>query len=278
MSRPPNPEGIRPTAIAPAAKGGYGGTSRPECPRRRAPTRRARDENMDFRDSAEAASRAALAGAPPRAGPEVASSLCLAVPGATAWPQYLAAVTQIGLNLALLGLFGLGLLLGFLGYPRLGVALLLPTVLGQLCLRSLVAAGLRLYLACRPDSLGRCPGGKRFVVAIEETGSVNRLKLAPEDEGLAVLDARRRLLLIEGVRYRYLLRGQDVEQIAPAVLFGMGGAVLTVRIGGVPLALCLQPTTLGPLGAILRAFLPGVAADRFCRQLAKALTDPADAA
>lgn len=65
---------------------------------------------------------------------------------------------------------------------------------------------------------------KPLGVSVEDASTFEKMKLVPEDLAWIGFDRSRRMLLIEGIRYRYLIHSEDVldiEQVAGATTTGI---------------------------------------------------------
>ncbi len=76
-------------------------------------------------------------------------------------------------------------------------------------------------------------------VAIENAATFNKFKLLPEDLDYLALDPARGMLVIEGIRYRYLIHGKDVRKLdqvaggtntATAIEYTIGNTTLDIAI------------------------------------------------
>ena len=125
--------------------------------------------------------------------------------------------------------------LDLLAFPMFvgGLLLLLSNVFFQ---RRLV----RRQIGSRYDyiaSWDSSPGP--FCVGIEDASTFHRMKVFPEDYGYLALDPSRALMVIEGIRYRYIIFGKDVSGIrqiagatnsATAIEYAIGKGRLRIAV------------------------------------------------
>jgi len=125
-------------------------------------------------------------------------------------------------------------------------------------LRSIILKG---CLTLREGSfLKRFPDFPVRPVSIEDAKTYQKTKLLAEDEGVCVLDAGRRRILIEGCAFRYVIYGSDIYLIEPVSAYALGGARLTCRMGGHQLAMVIKSAGHGPLASLVQAFAPSAQA------------------
>lgn len=87
---------------------------------------------------------------------------------------------------------------------------------------------------------------QRGPISVENAATYAKLKLNPEDEGMLVLSPSRRALLIEGIRYRYCVFGDDLESMEVIQGGNSRGTAVGYRIGDVVLRICIaQDDNLG---------------------------------
>jgi hypothetical protein len=125
--------------------------------------------------------------------------------------------------------------LDLLAFPMFvgGLLLLLSNVFFQ---RRLV----RRQIGSRYDDIASwdsSPGP--FCVGIEDASTFHRMKVFPEDYGYLALDPSRALMVIEGIRYRYIVFGKDVSGIhqiagatntATAIEYAIGKGRLRIAV------------------------------------------------
>jgi len=87
-----------------------------------------------------------------------------------------------------------------------GLLLLLSNVFFQ---RRLV----RRQIGSRYDELAAWDSPGLWCVGIEDASTFHRMKIVPEDMGYLALDPSRALMVIEGIRFRYIIFGKDVSGI-----------------------------------------------------------------
>lgn len=71
----------------------------------------------------------------------------------------------------------------------------------------------RSYLAKKEGVLFDLRDSRAFAVSIEETSSAGKSKLVPDEPGIAIVNLEHNVLLVEAMRYQYILRGQDIVHI-----------------------------------------------------------------
>jgi hypothetical protein len=201
----------------------------------------------DFRDAAVAASRGMLGS---RTTPDfrtIAHSICLPAEDdgrrALKVMNWRRIVIQIVLfagwvGFLLLGLAGgtlkdaqgkvtpLGdtlLIVGLIGFAVLVMPSLISLVGGDRLWKPLLAGRLRK----RPGSLLE-PGAdlESTVVRVEDARTYHKQKLSGEDLGIALYDRANRRVLLDGLRHRYVIRGEDVTCFWPV----QAGAVISIRL------------------------------------------------
>lgn len=106
---------------------------------------------------------------------------------------------------------------------------------------SIIRWTVRRQLGSRYDELLFSAGGKKLLcVNIEDAATFSKMKLTPEDMGYLLIDQERRMLLIEGIRFRYRIHGRDAVHIAQIMGSTQTGAAVTVKIGSITVRLALQ--------------------------------------
>lgn len=77
-------------------------------------------------------------------------------------------------------------------------------------------------------------------VNLEDARTFQKIKLRPEDMGIAFFDTERRRILIEGIRCRYVVLADDIEDFETVKAPGSVGSILAVNIDGAVLRIVLQ--------------------------------------
>lgn len=77
-------------------------------------------------------------------------------------------------------------------------------------------------------------------VNIENPKTFHKMKFIPEELGFLSLDPHRHLLVIEGVRYRYIIHGKDVRSIRQSAGATTTATSIVYRVGDVVLSIAIQ--------------------------------------
>jgi hypothetical protein len=86
-------------------------------------------------------------------------------------------------------------------------------------------------------------------VRMENARTASKLKMYADDVAMIVFDAELKRLVIEGLRYRYIIHPADVELITPFQCPGQHGPAavqLDYRVGGMELSLALMLPNIAP--------------------------------
>jgi MFS family permease len=89
-----------------------------------------------------------------------------------------------------------------------------------------------------------CGGAAPVWVGLEEAVSFHRFKLVPEDVAFVGFDPAARLVVIEGVRHRYRIRGDDVLSVGQLPGGGSSATAIAYQVGDAQLAIALQSTSV----------------------------------
>ena len=81
---------------------------------------------------------------------------------------------------------------------------------------------------------------KPLGVSVEDASTFSKMKLVPEDLAWIGFDVTRRMLVIEGIRYRYLIHSTDVVNVEQVTGPTATGVAITYHIGTVPLSIAIQ--------------------------------------
>ncbi len=108
-------------------------------------------------------------------------------------------------------------------------------------------------------------------VGIENWETRERIKMIPEDEGICVLDAERRRLLIEGCSYRYIVYARDVYSLTPASGYAMSGVRMTCRMAGEKIDVILKVRGHGPIASLVQTFSPQTGATKLSKRITQTL-------
>jgi hypothetical protein len=151
-------------------------------------------------------------------------------------------------------------LIGVLPY-RIFVPAVVVGLTVLLVLRRIKSLLLRARLSSRSDSLLKAFDNlpKKYV-AIENGNTYRKIKFVTEDEGVCLLDAKKRRLLIEACSYRYIIYAQDVRSVEPVSTYGGSGALLDCTMAGYDIKFMLGVAGQGPIASMTDAFNPASAA------------------
>jgi len=161
------------------------------------------------------------------------------------------------LSVLLAGLFGV---LGVFS-ERQALALTMGSFAIALVYRKVRSMILRRVLTLRRHSLIRdFPELPARAVAIEDATTVQKIKFLTEDEGLCLLDSKRRRLLIEGCSFQHVIYGTDVSSVEAVSGYALSGARLLCRMGGQQIDMVIKSAGQGPLASLVQAFAPSLQA------------------
>jgi hypothetical protein len=202
---------------------------------------------IDFRAAAAGRSEAAAGGYAPAVGLDGDSSLCLKFPGDPTPTLYRIAVTPWVFVVAGLLLFLFGLVLGVLiltpwvdATRRTVQAALAAVVLGPvIALYFIVGHGIfdramARRLGPRKQEIEQRVAAL-YPFAIEDPATYQTQKVISEDYAVGGLDTRRQGLLLDGLRYRYVIRPRDVTEVRE----DKGYLLITYSVRGAPVTLAV---------------------------------------
>jgi hypothetical protein len=201
----------------------------------------------DFRRGAAVQSGEIARGQGPNVGFDGATSLCLPFPGDPTLTLYRIAVVPWALISSGLLLFLFGIVLT--------VLILTPWVDATLASVAMapgsIAAGLvvAVYAASSDAGFDRALARRlgprmkelesriaaRYRFAIEDPATYRKQKVISEDYAFGGLDSRREGLLLDGLRYRYVVRPQDVTDVRE----DKNHLLITYTVRGAPVALAV---------------------------------------
>jgi hypothetical protein len=202
---------------------------------------------IDFRAAAAGRSEAAAGDYAPATGLDVDSSLCLKFPGDPTLTLYRIAVTPWVLVAAGLLLFLFGLVLGVLILTP-WVDATSKTVLaavGSVVLGPVIA----VYFIISHGIFDRAMAGRLgprkqelesrvaalYPFAVEDPATYQTQKVISEDYAVGGLDTRRQGLLLDGLRYRYVIRPRDVTEVREDKDY----LLITYTVRGAPVTLAV---------------------------------------
>lgn len=241
----------------------------------------------DFRGAAVEASNAALSGMSMKPGTEARMSLCLAIePKSALAAKDIAGIGRrveyafIGMTLGGFGLVALALAFGdpngkdltptgtaiaISGAAVVVLAILLISFSGVLHRK---LAGARMLQ--RPGALFEPrAGSKMMLFHLEDAKTYHVGKKTPEDVVLCLFDVANHRLLMEGCAYRYIVQGQDVEQLVQLSAMEVDAVQVTYRVGETELALVLAKKNY--FAAHLNPWIRSAIAKRFYKKIAVTL-------
>jgi hypothetical protein len=129
-----------------------------------------------------------------------------------------------------------------------------------------------LYLRVRKDSLLRVLKDLPAVDAgLEDGATYKQLKMIIDDEGVCILDAARKRILIEGCAYRYVIYARDISSIEPISRFAMSGARVICQVEGSNFDFVLTTTGHGPIASLVASVFPLRLAESLAVQLTQTL-------
>lgn len=114
---------------------------------------------------------------------------------------------------------------------------------GVFCMRWIV----RRHIArTRPDYAHWRDQADRLPVGIEHALTFDKIKAVPEDLGLLVIEPKKQLVRIEGVRCRYIVHGRDVISIKhqAGASSAVKGVSITYRVGTVTLSITVSTDSI----------------------------------
>ncbi|MCA9122527.1 MAG: hypothetical protein H6822_03300 [Planctomycetaceae bacterium] len=211
-----------------------------------------RDPPRDFRDEAAAISLKLVADSFGRPSAELGQSLCLPVEN----PSDLRGVKWSLLFRLVFGIGGIaagGILAmvfekfpaGFQRYETPALVLAGIFSIGGICLLISSAGAARSFsrrrLGERYEAVWALGSPiKPLGVSVEDADTFSKMKLVPEDLAWIGFDLSRRMLLIEGLRYRYLIHSADVINIEQVAGPTATGVAITYFVGSASLRIALQ--------------------------------------
>jgi hypothetical protein len=212
----------------------------------------------DFRTQAAEATLNRLRSVGAQSLADLDTSGCLFIPGGLALRYALelpSLAIVLGCALSLLA----GVLLAMrevLSRPA-ALALTLACLLVLLIFRKGRSALLRFILSLRRNGLIKAfPDLPVLDVAIEETETVQKVKLLSEDEGVCLLDTARQRLMIEGCSFRYVICAKDVSLIRPVSRYGLSAVQVIFNAGDHQIDMVIKASGQGPLASLVQAFAP----------------------
>jgi hypothetical protein len=224
---------------------------------------------MDFRTEAASATLDALGDSSSTALASSPESGCVPIPGGArihkliALPPFLLSLTGLLGTLTVIALR----FTGYLPASRFLLAIL-PLLALSVMVRSFKSVLLIAYLRSRPDGFPRTFSElPRSTFGLEDGATCQKIKVFIEDSGLCFFDKRRRLVLLEGCEYRYIIRAKDVMRVEPISKRSLSGARVICRVGNRQLDLVLTASGLGPVASLIQAFDPSAAAVDLAKQL-----------
>jgi hypothetical protein len=180
---------------------------------------------VDFRDAAAKQSDGAAEEYPADVGLDADSSLCLKFPGDPTPALYRIAVVPWALVAAGLLLFLSGLILAVLILTPWVDATwrTVPTAVAATLLGPVIAVYFIISHGVFDREVARRLGPRKqqlesriaapYPFAIEDPATYQKQKVISEDYAIGGLDSRRRGLLLDGLRYRYVIRPRDVTEV-----------------------------------------------------------------
>jgi hypothetical protein len=202
---------------------------------------------IDFRAAAAERSEAAAGGYAPAAGLDADSSSCLKFPGDPTPALYRIAVIPwvlVALGL-LLFLFGLVLAVLILTPWVDATWRTVPAALAATLLGPVIAVYFIIGHGVFDREVARRLGPRKqqlesriaapYPFAIEDPATYQKQKVISEDYAIGGLDSRRRGLLLDGLRYRYVIRPRDVTEVREDKDY----LLITYAVRGAPVTLAL---------------------------------------
>ena len=155
---------------------------------------------------------------------------------------------------------------------RWGLGLTLLCLVVGLSSRKIKSLILNSFLRLRGDNVLRAlPGLPSVNVGFEEGATHKKIKMIPEDEGICLLDAAQRRILIEGCSYRYVIFARDVISIAPVSGYALSGARITCEMAGQIFDIVLTARGHGALASLIQTFSPSTGATSLAERLTETL-------
>jgi hypothetical protein len=241
----------------------------------------------DFREQAEEFSLRLVRESFGRPITELGHSLCLPVEN----PANLTSIKWWMLLHLLGGIGGLvagGVLAGTSQYLQKASAALEPVafVLAAAC--SLGGFGLLMTASRVARNFARRGIGERYDavwaigspikpkgVSVEDASTFEKFKLVPEDAAWIGFDVARRMLLIEGIRFRYVIRASDLVNLEQLAAPTATATAITYRVGPAVLRIALQYDSLRHE---LRKQLLGARHDALMKPITETLVEQASLA
>jgi hypothetical protein len=81
-------------------------------------------------------------------------------------------------------------------------------------------------------------------VSVEEAVSFHKFKLVPEDAAFVAFDPPARTVIVEGIRHRYWIRGDDVLSVGQLPGGASTATAIAFQVGDAQLAIALQSNSL----------------------------------
>lgn len=88
------------------------------------------------------------------------------------------------------------------------------------------------------------PGGKVWAVGIEDANTFQKMKVVGEDIGWLVCDPANRQVVIEGLRYRYVIHADDTDSVDQVRATNSTGVEVSYRVGEFPIAITISTDSL----------------------------------
>jgi hypothetical protein len=102
----------------------------------------------------------------------------------------------------------------------------------------------RRQIGSRYDDLRAGAYTSLCCVGIEDAVTFDRFKLFPEDLGYLALDPARRLAVIEGIRFRYIIFGDDVRSVRQVAGATNTATAIDYMVGNVNVAIAVEHTSI----------------------------------
>jgi hypothetical protein len=202
---------------------------------------------IDFRAAAAGRSEPAAGNYAPAVGLDGEASLCLKFPGDPTLTLYRIAVTPWALVAAGLLLFLFGLVLGVLILTPWADATwrTVPAALAAVVLGPVIAVYFIVGQGIFNRAMARRLGPRKreiesrvaalYPFAIEDPATYQTQKVISEDYAIGGLDSRRTGLLLDGLRYRYVIRPRDVTEVREdkdylLINYAVRGAPVTLAV------------------------------------------------
>ncbi len=210
------------------------------------------DALRDFREDAVAFSQRLVAESFGRAAADLGESLCLPVENpadlrSIKWWMLFHIVAGVG------GLVAGGVLAGVSQHISESLDALEPFVIAVALICSVGGMGLLITSSHVSRNFSRRRIGERYDavwalgsplkplgVSVEDASTFQKFKLVPEDAAWIGFDLARRMLLIEGIRYRYVVHAKDLVNIELLAAPTATAVAITYRVGPAVLRIALQ--------------------------------------